>query len=93
MIQLISTVLLLGLFGSPVLFTPEMIEGLPHFVHVLVAWNPITPFLGLFRACLVDTQLLWRDVWLAPLWAAVFFGFGVWTFRRLEPGMADCLWS
>lgn len=89
--QLISTVMLIGLFVSPVLYTPDMAQGLPHYVHVLIAWNPITSFLGLMRAPLSAAPLLTRDLVLAPTLAVVTLCLGFWCFRKLEPGMADSL--
>jgi len=90
-LQVLSTVLLLGLFASPVLYTPEMVQGMPRYVHLVVAWNPITPFLGLFRSVVLDSPLLTRDLLLAPLFALVALVVGVVFFRRCEPGMSDCL--
>lgn len=90
-IQGISTILLLGLFASPVLYTPDMAQGLPRYVHLVIAWNPITPYLGLLRAVLEGSPLEARDLVLAPALAALSMLGGFWFFRRLEPGMADGL--
>ncbi len=89
--QAISTVLLLALFASPVLYTPEMAEGLPQYVHVVIAWNPITPYLGLLRSVLVDAPLRVRELILAPVLGVLSLAIGFWFFRKLEPGMADSL--
>lgn len=89
--QAISTILLLGLFASPVLYTPDMAQGLPHYVHLVIAWNPIAPYLGLLRSVLDGAPLVARDLALAPLVALAALTGGFWFFRRLEPGMADSL--
>lgn len=90
-LQAISTVLLIGLFASPVLYTPSMADGLPRYVHLVIAWNPITPYLSLMRAPLVGAPLLTRDLVLAPALALVASVLGFVAFRKLEPGMADSI--
>jgi ABC-type polysaccharide/polyol phosphate export permease len=90
-VQAVSTALLVGLFASPVLYTREMVEGMPFYVHAAVAWNPVTPYLELVRSMLVDRPLYPRDLVLAPALALLSMALGVGVFRKLESGMADSL--
>jgi lipopolysaccharide transport system permease protein len=90
-VQAVSTATLVGLFASPVLYTREMVEGMPFYVHAAVAWNPVTPYLSLVRAMLVDSPLETRDLILAPALALISMGLGALVFRKLESGMADSL--
>jgi lipopolysaccharide transport system permease protein len=90
-LQMLPTILLLGLFASPVLYTADMVQGMPRYVQVIVAWNPVTPFLGLFRSVVVGAPLSARDLVLAPILAVLSVVVGVAFFRRCEPGMSDSL--
>ncbi|MDC3378650.1 ABC transporter permease [Planctomycetota bacterium] len=90
--QLISTLLLVGLFASPVLYSRDMSENMPYYVHIAIAWNPTTPYLELVRSVLTEGgEVIARDVILAPVLAIVSLMVGVFTFRKLQPGMADML--
>jgi lipopolysaccharide transport system permease protein len=89
--QMLSTLFMVGFFATPVLYTPDMIQGLPRHLHLLLAWNPLTPFLGLARSCLVDAPLEVRDLVLAPVWAVAAVVVGLTCFRALEPGLGDAL--
>jgi ABC-type polysaccharide/polyol phosphate export permease len=53
-------------------------------------WNPLTPFLTLFRSALLPWHpFAWSELGLAALWAVVFCTLGVLVFRRLEGGLKD----
>ncbi len=88
-LQVVPTVLLVEFFACPVVYAPSQAVG-P--LQVVVAWNPLTPFLALFRAALVPAApFAWVDLGLACGWAAAALLVGALVFRRLQDGFGDAL--
>ncbi len=89
LVQLIPTFLLVEFFACPIVYHPDMAPG-P--LGGVVRWNPLTPFLALFRAALAPTAAFaWGDLALAGAWALVAFAVGTFTFKKLEDGFTDAL--
>ncbi len=89
--QLVSTLLLIGMFASPVFYTPSMIQGMPEVVQVAMRANPLSAYIGLSRAAFISNPFDPLDVVLGVLFALVALALGAVVFRRLEPGLADCV--
>jgi lipopolysaccharide transport system permease protein len=88
-LQLIPTLLLIEFFACPVVYHPSSATGL---LGTIVHWNPITPFLALFRAALAPTaEFAWGDLGLACAWTAGALVLGVVVFRRFEGDFGDVL--
>lgn len=88
-LQLVPTLLLVEFFACPIVFHPDMAPGV---LGRFVQWNPLTPFLALFRAALAPTaEFAWGDLGLACAWAGGLFLLGTLTFRKLEGGFGDTL--
>src|SRR5207253_2376704 len=78
-LQILPTLMLIGFFASPISYVPSMVSGK---LALLVAINPVSPFLALFRASLLPTaEFAWHDLALALLWAGGAFVVGGATFR------------
>lgn len=92
LLQALPTILLLGLFASPILYTPDMLAGkVPAYIQAVIDWNPVTPLLGLMRSVVTTSPLNARDLMLAPVWGFGALLLGGLLFRRLEPGLGDAL--
>jgi lipopolysaccharide transport system permease protein len=88
-LQLLPTLLLIEFFACPIVYHPSLAKGT---LETVVRWNPMTPFLALFRASLAPTaEFAWSDLGLASLWASGALVLGVLTFRRLEGSFGDAL--
>ncbi len=88
-LQLIPTLLLVEFFACPIVYHPSEATGL---LGAVVRWNPMTPFLALFRASLAPTaELAWVDLGAATLWAVGALLVGTLTFRKLERSFGDAL--
>jgi lipopolysaccharide transport system permease protein len=88
-LQLIPTLLLVEFFACPIVYHPSLAPG-P--LRVLVQWNPLTPFLALFRASMAPTaEFAWLDLGVAAVWTVAALVLGVLTFRKLEGGFGDAL--
>lgn len=86
--QLITTLLQIEFFAAPLLYHPVMIDN--PIGRLVVAWNPATPFLNLFRASFIARYpFAPSDLALATVYAVSALLVGRFVFRRLEPGMAD----
>lgn len=89
LLQIVPTVLLVEFFACPVIYAPSQAVGV---IAPFVAWNPLTPFLALFRAALApDAPFAWWDLGLAAGWAGLALAIGALTFRRLQDGFCDAL--
>ena len=88
-LQLIPSLLLVEFFACPVVYSPRSDMG-P--ITPFIQWNPLTPFLALFRAALAPTaEFAWVDLFLASVWAGGAFMLGTLVFRRLQDGLADAV--
>lgn len=90
-VQLVSTLLLLGIFASPVFYTPDMTQNLSPALRAAVALNPMSAYIALTRAVFVGSAFDPRDLVVATAAAALSLLAGWALFRRLEPGLADCV--
>jgi lipopolysaccharide transport system permease protein len=88
-LQLIPTLLLIEFFACPVVYHPSQAKGL---LDTFVQWNPITPFLALFRASLAPTaEFAWHDLGVACAWTLGALVVGIATFKRYEGDFGDAL--
>lgn len=88
-LQVVPTVLLVEFFACPVVYAPSQATG-P--LALVVAWNPLTPYLALFRASLAPgAPFAWMDLVLAAGWAGLALVVGTLAFRRLQDGFTDAL--
>ena len=79
--NLLPYALRLWLYLSPVVYTMEQVPG---GLRMLIAVNPLTPILGLYRWCLLGQPL---EPWVpiaAVGWTLLAIGLGVPTFTRAE---------
>jgi lipopolysaccharide transport system permease protein len=88
-LQLLPTLLLIEFFACPIVYPPSLV---PPALKMFVGWNPLTPFLALFRASVAPTaEFAWLDLGLATAWTVGALALGSLTFRRLEGGFGDAL--
>jgi lipopolysaccharide transport system permease protein len=88
-LQLLPTLLMIEFFACPVVYHPD---DAPGALRTLVQWNPITPFLAIFRASLAPAaEFAWIDLAAATAWAVGALLVGSRTFRHLEGGFGDAL--
>lgn len=87
-LQALPTLLAVEFFAAPITYVPPE-TGL---LGLALRLNPLTPFLGLFRAALLPWHpFAWADLGLAGLWTFVLVVVGATTFRRLESGLGDVI--
>ncbi|HZU99569.1 MAG TPA: ABC transporter permease [Planctomycetota bacterium] len=88
-LQFIPTLLLIEFFACPIVYHPSRAPGM---LGKVIEWNPVTPFLALFRASLAPTaEFAWLDLGLASAWTAGALVLGVFVFRRLEGHFGDAV--
>lgn len=88
-LQVVPTILLVEFFAAPIVYAPSQAPGM---YGVLVDWNPLTPFLALFRAAVAPAApFAWWDLGLASAWTVVALVVGGLSFRRLQDGFGDAL--
>lgn len=87
--QLISILMLVFFFATPVVYEFSQLDGLPSWLRGIVMANPLTAVMEMYRAALFNMA--------PPRLHLVFLGFmemiavlalGAWLFRRLGPHMA-----
>ncbi len=86
-LQLIQTLLLIEFFAAPIVYLPSRVEGFPRTLTIL---NPLTPYLTLIRASLIEAMpWSWFDVACGAGWAAATLSIGWVVFRRASASAAD----
>jgi lipopolysaccharide transport system permease protein len=89
LLQLLTTLLLIEFFACPVVYHPSLAPGR---LGTLVQWNPLTPFLNIFRASLAPAaEFAWLDLALASGWTLVVLALGLAAFKKLEGGFSDAV--
>jgi ABC-2 type transport system permease protein len=84
--RVVRIVLRMMMYLSPVLYTVQQMPDKYH-LRELIAFNPMTGILDLYRRGIFETEAPWHTV-LASV--GVCFGvlfLGMWIFRRLEPAV------
>jgi lipopolysaccharide transport system permease protein len=85
---IISFVMQLWLFGTPVLYTLDMI---PAKWHALYAVNPMVGMIAGFRACVLGGPLPSQVVLISTVSAVAMFAVGVRYFAQVERQFADVI--
>jgi len=75
------------LFVTPVIYPATYVKA--RWVQLLLALNPMTGAMGLFRGMLSAAAVDWRVTAISAASAGVLFAVGVWYFRRTEAYFAD----
>lgn len=76
-------------FLSPILYSVHDVNTRLHsrLAAQVVAWNPITGIMTLYRSAFFPQELSWTDVGHAAMIIVVLFVIGVYSFSRLERPM------
>jgi lipopolysaccharide transport system permease protein len=85
---IMTFVMQLWLFGTPVLYTLDMI---PAKWHTLYALNPMVGMIAGFRACVLGGPLPSQVVLISTVSALVTFAVGVRYFAQVERQFADVI--
>ena len=75
-----------GLYISPIGFSSSVV---PEKWRFLYACNPVVGIVDGVRWCLFDSPLMPESVICAATVSVLFFGFGIWFFRKMESEFAD----
>jgi teichoic acid transport system permease protein len=78
----------LWLYATPILWPASLLASAPEWATTLIRFNPLYPFVGLYREALMQRP---AEPWMLPAalaWAAVAVLIGVLTFVRYEGNMA-----
>jgi lipopolysaccharide transport system permease protein len=87
--RVLTFLLSLGLWVSPVIYAPSMIPDSLRWLYVL---NPMVGLLQAYRAALFDGLPLAVSDWLLSLVTTLaVLALGIWAFRRTESYLADRL--
>lgn len=88
-----DTAQILGIvFNGWFYFTPIVypLALVPDAFRPLIALNPLTPLVELYRQGLLGSELVLPDGFLVlVVFSTVLFCFGLWTFARLKPAFVD----
>ncbi|MCG3128540.1 MAG: Teichoic acid translocation permease protein TagG [Phycisphaerae bacterium] len=91
--QALSIVLLLWMWMTPVVYTPNLLDHIRP-IRMLLVVNPAYPFVQLFHRIVIDDRTAWLppQAFIAPLilTAAAILG-GYWVLSRLRPEIRDAL--
>jgi lipopolysaccharide transport system permease protein len=75
------------LFATPIIYPASMV---PERFRWLLALNPLSPLIELFRYVIVPTAVVdWRGLWISMAATLVLFALGIAYFRSTEKAMAD----
>ncbi|MCF8083215.1 MAG: ABC transporter permease [Deltaproteobacteria bacterium] len=86
--QFIGTVLTLWFFSTPIIYPLSMV---PDPFSLMMKFNPMYPFIELYRRILLQHTLSWDLIGTAGGLAAVVFTGGVLFFSRAKYAFADVL--
>ncbi|MCP4682523.1 MAG: ABC transporter permease [Desulfobacterales bacterium] len=86
--ELLGIVLMLWFFATPIIYPLSM---LPDKIRSLMAFNPVSSFVGLYRDALLTHQIHWLPVAQLTLISLLLYGIGVWFFMRAKPAFGDVL--
>ncbi len=87
LLQLIGTLLLLEFFAAPIGWVPK---GLGGITGLVIALNPLTPFLNLIRGALIAPwPVRASDFGLAAGWTVVAVLVGWVVFAKLKTGLSE----
>jgi lipopolysaccharide transport system permease protein len=75
-----------GLYISPIGFSSSVV---PEKWRLLYACNPVVGIVDGVRWCLFDSPLMVESLISAAAISVLFFGFGIWFFRKMESEFAD----
>lgn len=75
------------LFVTPVIYPVTYVKA--EWMRLLLAFNPMSGAVGLFRGMFSEVPLDWRLTGISALSAAALFALGFWYFRRTEAYFAD----
>ncbi len=92
--SLISVLLILGFYASPVFYPLEMVRGarVPQWIVTAYMANPMAGLLTCYRQIVFEQRLPDMSLLVWPcICAALAFLFGALLFRRLAPTMSDYL--
>lgn len=86
-VQLVTLVLTVWMFLSPILYPLEMV---PDEFQTLIWLNPVTLLVESYRAVILEGRYPTLNTWMALTATSVFFySFGYWVFHRLKSGFSD----
>ncbi|UQZ33770.1 ABC transporter permease [Paenibacillus sp. PK3_47] len=84
---IVQMVLMAGVWVTPVLFEPDMVNG---FLASILAWNPLSPVISAYRQILYYKEIPdISSLWIAAAFALVQLMIAEFIFRKLEPGFAE----
>lgn len=87
--QLIGLVLMLWLWGSPIMYS---IQGVPSWLQGLLLLNPMGALIQAQDSLLYRGQVsIAPFLWAAGCWAAFLFFAGLTLFKRVEPVFAEVM--
>lgn len=81
----------LWLYVTPIIWPYELIYNQPQWIQNVVAANPLTAFVTLYRAALLGVPADPSHWWWAAAWTAIIFVIGVGWFIRDEGHMVRYL--
>lgn len=85
--QVLGMVFTAWFYLTPIVYPAALV---PERFRALVAWNPLTALVELYRRALLGTDgLQLRGVALLAASAAVLLSVGFWLFARLKPAFVD----
>jgi teichoic acid transport system permease protein len=80
------------MYLSPVVYSLDTrLVNAPHAVLTVLAFNPLTPILGLYRGALLGRPIEPYYWWASAAWAVGILVLGVITFSRIEGKLARYL--
>jgi ABC-type polysaccharide/polyol phosphate export permease len=89
LLQIFPTLIAIEFFAAPITYSPNMNLGR---LSAVIQANPLTPFLGMFRASVLTWEpFAWHDLGLAAAWAAGAILVALVLTHRLEGGLKDTL--
>ena len=89
--DLLTNLLTLLFFMTPILYTAERLEDYP-LVHGVVAANPFTPFIEAYQQTVFFGQVPPASAWLhMSLVSLVSWALGAWLFQRLSETLVEAV--
>ena len=77
----------LWMYLSPIIWPAALIESRSETLQTAMMFNPLVPFLNLYRGALMGRDIAAPDVGLAVFWVVIMLVVGVLSFVRYEGNM------
>jgi len=86
--EILGIILMVWFYATPIIYPASMI---PEFLRPVIAINPMSMFVELYRNILLIHRFSWMEFGLVGSFSAMSYILGAWFFMRAKPAFGDVL--